>query len=127
MKWGCGFFISNELTFIPREDLNICYSNNNSEFEANWIEIQSQNNKKFLIAVIYHHPRKRKDTEFLEYLTNIICRGHSISNHLTPVTMMSWNLLLCCKYITPNEVEHNPKFECNSPYHIKVTPIQILC
>ena len=91
MKWGCGFFISNELSFIPREDLNICYSNNNSEFEANWIEIQSQNNKNFLIAVIYRHPRKRKDTEFLDYLTNSICRGHSISNHLTPVTMMSWN------------------------------------
>ena len=53
--------------------MNICYSNNNSEFDANWIEIQSQNNKNVLIAVIYRHPRKRKDTEFLEYLTNSIC------------------------------------------------------
>ena len=67
MKGGCGFFVSNELSFIPREDLNICHSNNNSEFEANWIKIQSQNNKHFLIAVIYRHPRKIKDTEFLEY------------------------------------------------------------
>ena len=73
MKGGCGFFVSNELSFIPREDLNIWHSNNNSEFEANWIEIQSQNNKNFLIAVLYRHPRKRKDTELLEYLTNIIC------------------------------------------------------
>ena len=73
IKGGCGFFVSYELSFIPREDLNICHTNNNSEFEANWIEIQSQNNKNFLIAVIYRHPRKRKDTEFLQYLTNIIC------------------------------------------------------
>ena len=73
MKGGCGFFISDDLSFYPREDLNISHSNNTSEFETNWIEIQSHNNKNFLIAVLYHHPRKRNDSEFLKYLMDIIC------------------------------------------------------
>ena len=73
MIGGFGFFISNELSSISRENLNIFHSDNNSEFEANWIEIQTQNNKYFLIAVIYCHARKRNDAELLEYLTNIIC------------------------------------------------------
>ena len=71
MKGGCGFFISHELSFKPREDLNISHSDNTSEFEANWTEIQSQNNKNFLVAFIYRHPRKKHDNEFLEYLTNM--------------------------------------------------------
>ena len=61
-----------KLSFNPREDLNISHSDNNSEFEANWIETKSQNNKNFLIAVVYRHPRKRNDVEFLEYLANTI-------------------------------------------------------
>ena len=56
--------------------MNISYFDNNSEFEANWIEIESQKNNNFLIAVIYRHPKKRNDTGFLEYLTD------SISNKL---------------------------------------------
>ena len=68
MKGGCGFFISEELSFNSRDDLNISHSDNNSEFEANWVEIKSQNNKTFLIAVVYRHPRNRNDMEFLEYL-----------------------------------------------------------
>ena len=76
MKGGCGFFVSEELSSHPREDLNISHSDNSSEFEATWIKIKSQNNKNFLIAIIYRHPmtsaKKRNDVEFLEYLTNII-------------------------------------------------------
>ena len=71
MKGGCGFFVSEELSFNTREDLNTSHSDNNSEFEANWIEIKSQSNKNFLIAVVYRHPKKRNDVEFLEYLNTI--------------------------------------------------------
>ena len=59
------------LCFNPRDDLNISHSDS-SEFEANWIEFRSQNNKTFLIAVVNGHPRKWNDAEFLEYPTNII-------------------------------------------------------
>ena len=60
MKGCCGFFISNELSSISREDLNISHSDNNSEFEANWIEIETQNKKEFWIAVIYPSSKKKK-------------------------------------------------------------------
>ena len=46
VKGGCGFFVSCELHINPREDLNIPHTDNNSEFEANWIEIQLHNDKK---------------------------------------------------------------------------------
>ena len=72
IKEGCGFFVSEELSFNPREGFNISHLDNSSEFEANWIKIKTQNNKNFLIAVIYRHLRKRNDVEFLEYLTNVI-------------------------------------------------------
>ena len=52
--------------------MNISHFDNNSEFQENWIEIESQKNNDFLIAVIYRHPKKRNDTEFLEYLTDFI-------------------------------------------------------
>ena len=74
LKGGCGFFVLNDLCFTPRTDLDVSYSDNESEFEANWIEIKSKNNKSSLVAVIYRHPRKRNDNKFLEYLTNTISR-----------------------------------------------------
>ena len=54
-------------------DLNISHVDNTSDFKANWIEIQSQNNKIVLVAVIYHHPRKKHDSESIKYPTNISC------------------------------------------------------
>ena len=72
LKGGCGFFVSDELVFQPREDLNISHRDNDSEFEANWIEIKTQTNNNFLIAVLYRHPQKKNDAKFLEYLTNVI-------------------------------------------------------
>ncbi len=74
LKGGCGFFVSDELCFTPRTDLDFSYSDNECEFEANWIEIQSKNNKNSLVAVIYRHPRKKNDNKFIEYLTSTISR-----------------------------------------------------
>ncbi len=74
LKGGCGFFVSEDVCFTPRTDLDISHSDNDCEFEANWIEIQSTNNKNSLIAVVYRHPRKKNDNKFLEYLNNIISR-----------------------------------------------------
>ena len=59
LKGGCGFFVSEDRYFTPRTDLDFSHSDNKCEFEANWIEIQSKNNKNSLVAVVYHHPRKK--------------------------------------------------------------------
>ena len=40
-------------------DLDFSHSDKECEFEANWIEIQSKNNKNSLVAVVYSHPRKK--------------------------------------------------------------------
>ena len=74
LKGGCGFLVSEELFFTPRTDLDFSHSDNECEFEANWIEIQSKNDKNSLVAVVYHHPRKKNDNKFLEYLTNTLSK-----------------------------------------------------
>ena len=55
----CGFlWLLYFVSFNTREDLNTSHSDNNSKFEANWIEIKSESNKNFLITVVYRHPQK---------------------------------------------------------------------
>ena len=71
-KGGCGFFVGENICFIPRPDLDISYSDNKSEFEASWIEITNHSNKNFLIAVIYRHPRMKNDYNFFNYISNTI-------------------------------------------------------
>ena len=66
------FFVSEDLCFTPRTDLDLSHSDNECEFEANWIEFLAENNKNSLVTVVYRHPRKKNDTKFLEYLTNTI-------------------------------------------------------
>ena len=60
--------------FTPRTDVDFSHSDNECEFEANWIEIQSKNDKNSLVAVVYRHPRKTNDNKFLEYLTNTLSK-----------------------------------------------------
>ena len=60
--------------FSPRMDLDFSHSDTESEFEANWIEIQSKHDKNSLVAVVYRHPRKNNDNKFLEYLTNTLSK-----------------------------------------------------
>ena len=71
-KGGFGFFVCENICFIPRVDLDISYSDNGSEFEASWIEFTNQSNKNFLIAVIYCHPKMKNDNVFLNYISNTI-------------------------------------------------------
>ena len=67
MKSGCGFFISDDISFIPRKDLDKQFYNQYSEFECKWIEIINLNKPNSIIASIYRHPRKN-DGPFLDYL-----------------------------------------------------------
>ena len=55
LKGGCGFFVSDELCFIPRTFLDFSHTDNECEFVANFIEVKSKNNKSSLVAVIYRH------------------------------------------------------------------------
>ena len=68
-KGGCGLYINKKLSYIPREDLDISFKNNESEFEVKWVEIKNENNKNILISVHYRHPRN-SDTKYINYLKN---------------------------------------------------------
>ena len=129
-KGGCGFFVADNICFIPRPDLDVSYSDNNSEFEASWIEITNQSNNKFLIAVIYRHPRKKNDTEFLNYLSNTLSKKIKKENKAVIITGdFNINLLnidsddytneflnlLFSKFYQPHILQPTRIISCNKP------------
>ena len=59
---GTGFFISDQLQFIKRNDLNIC---ENGNLESTFIEIVNENKRNFLCGCLYKHPKMRV-TDFLD-------------------------------------------------------------
>ena len=71
LKSGCGVYISNKLSCIPRSDLNISFHNNTNEFESVWVEMVNVSPKNILIGTIYRHPSKY-DQPFLDYLNNVL-------------------------------------------------------
>ena len=67
MKSGSGFYISDNINFIPRKDLDKHFYNQCNEFSCKWIEVINKNKPNSVIASIYRHPSKN-DKEFLCYL-----------------------------------------------------------
>ena len=66
-KSGCGFYISNNITFIPRKDLDTHFYNQINEYSCKWIEIINKNKTNIVMASTYRHPSKNYD-DFLEYI-----------------------------------------------------------
>lgn len=63
---GCGFYISNKVSFLPRFDLDTHYNGPDAEFEAMWIEVMIDN-QNIIVSSIYRHPHKN-DKSFKHYL-----------------------------------------------------------
>ena len=71
MKSGCGFYVSNNINFIPRRDLDTHFYNQINEFSCKWIEVINKNKSNIIVASIYRHPSKN-DNAFLSYLNNTL-------------------------------------------------------
>ena len=50
MKSGCGFYISDDINYIPRKDLDTHFYNQTNEYSCKWIEVV---NKKNLILLLH--------------------------------------------------------------------------
>ena len=67
LKGGCGFYVKDNFTPIPRKDLEFKVTSTGSETENCWIELVNNAGPNVLVGVFYRHPSK--DTElFLENL-----------------------------------------------------------
>ena len=64
---GCGLVSKDILKFSIRDDLCKSHKDNNSEFEAFWVEIEKSRGSNVMVAVIYNHPR-RNPINFVDYL-----------------------------------------------------------
>ena len=61
LKGGCGFYISEQLSPIPRGDLEFKIEDKNSEAENHWIELNMESGPNTLIGVFYRHPSGKSD------------------------------------------------------------------
>ena len=67
MKGGCGFYVKENFTPIPRNDLEFKISDIGSETENCWIELVNNSGPNVLVGVFYRHPSKNNSL-FLEKL-----------------------------------------------------------
>ena len=86
LKGDCGLFVSEGITFFPREDLDYSFIGKGCEFEANWIEITNSPKSCYVIGVINHHPRKKQEDTFIEYLTKTVLCKIRKENKITFIT-----------------------------------------
>lgn len=64
LKSGCGFYVRNDIKFVPRKDLDLSILDNNNEYQSKWIELIDGKKMNTLVGVYYRHPRKSSDDTF---------------------------------------------------------------
>merc|ERR1711973_933506 len=58
MKGGCGFYIKDSFTPIPRKDLEFKITDTGAETENCWIELVNNSGPNVLVGVFYRHPSR---------------------------------------------------------------------
>ena len=71
LKGGCGFYVKDTYTPIPRKDLEFKVSEQGCEVENCWIELVNEAGPNVLVGVFYRHPSKKNEI-FLEKLKPIL-------------------------------------------------------
>ena len=71
MKGGCGFYVKDNFTPIPRTDLEFKIDNIGSECENCWIELVNNSGPNVLVGVFYRHP-SRENSLFLSKLKSTL-------------------------------------------------------
>ena len=121
-KSGCGFYISDSITFIPRNDLDKHFYNQINEFSCKWIEVINKNKTNIIIASIYRHPSKN-DTDFLEYLNKTLLNIKKENLYIMLTGDFNYNLLNYDKSKEINEFLDIMLSNCCQPYIIFPTRI----
>ena len=82
---GVGFYIRNHLNYLLRSDISCSYI----DFEALWIEIETDSHRNMLCGVLYRHPNGNLEN-FMSYLNSTSKRIHQESKYC--VIMGDFNL-----------------------------------
>ena len=61
LKGGCGFYVKDSFTPIPRKDLEFKISETGCETENCWIELVNEAGPNVLVGVFYRHPSKKNN------------------------------------------------------------------
>ena len=85
---GVGFYIKEDLEFTLRDDLTI----SKNEFEALWIEIQSDSQHNMICGILYRHPGGNVEV-FQEYLNSAIEKIHRENKYCMIMGVFNLDLL----------------------------------
>ena len=83
-----GFFVSNQMRFIERDDL----SEVTADFETQWIEIESDLHHNMICGVIYRHPNGNLDS-FMTSINNYLDKVNNENKYCLVVGDFNINLL----------------------------------
>ena len=83
-----GFFVSNQVRFIERDDL----SEVTADFETQWIEIESDLHHNMICGVIYRHPNGNLDS-FMTSINNYLDKVNNENKYCLVVGDFNINLL----------------------------------
>ena len=67
-KGGCGVYIKDTLTQIPRKDLDFKITEPGQEVETCWIELVHEKSANSLIGIFYRHPSKKNSDFFIKLI-----------------------------------------------------------
>ena len=70
-KGGCGLYVKDTFTPIPRKDLEFNISKTGSETESCWIELVNNSGPNILVGVFYRHPSSVND-DFIKKLKSTL-------------------------------------------------------
>ena len=93
MKGGCGMYIKESMSYIPRPDLETRQKDGHKyEFEAKWIEVINKKGKNIIVGVNYRHPMKNDD-KYIEYLQKVMRKVSKEKKMIQIVSDFNFNLL----------------------------------
>ena len=97
---GTGLFISNKLSYVPRNDLSNSFSSSGL-LESTFCEIKLKNKKNVLVGCIYKHPSMNIDLFNDSFLSPLLNKISSENKFLVLMGDFNINLLHCDKSL-PN-------------------------
>ena len=78
-KGGCGLYVKDTFTPIPRKDLEFNIRNTGSETESYWIELVNSGGPNILVGVYYRHPSSSND-DFIKKLKSTLKKANKEKN-----------------------------------------------
>ena len=94
-KGGVLMYIKNGISFVPREDLDIC---KDKKLESCFVELHNVNHQKSIVGVVYRHPTMDENEFINDYLHPMTQRLSKENKSISITGDWNFNLLEFAKH-----------------------------